>query len=812
MSNSSSNASPSSSSALSRPSTSTEDIHEILISIQRDPVTAAKALPSLSESQLLSLFSLFNEDEDITNASGKQRQDQTGIRSSAYLALSTFVNSQRNPQKGPNEPPTDAAIKHATQTLSGAFAPTVDNVLRGTNVQHITSTLSFLSAFFQVDAPAASAILLREGNVECTLDIIDLAKASSEKRNMDKASKTVGIRLERALVNLLSQALGHAECRKILTTEERIKGWLRSRADDSNDATLQAAAALALVKVLQGGIFDTEATQSGIPVDASPSSHGISEVGVETSPDALAKLLERAVLVENSGGRNTRSTLDAVEGLAYLSVHPSVREYIVSQPSLLQALYAIGARSTKKVKPSTNISASNRLLEDQVVEYRANIGLHYGLALTFANICQYRPKLSKEEEQIAKLRRMTKVPNAAAHTGESNSSAPRLGMQDEGEDVRTSDEAVRVRIRKLCTMAGSTGFLALLAGLARSESKQARACTARAYLAVVEDVRNRGAVLQSGGGRALLDLIKAMEPLVPDWIATQALSKLAITASPLQVFGANIGSTHDAIPVLCRVLTVEGSTPARPISLREDQLPNNLQKFEALMALTNIAYGQPEMAARIAKVPGMWTAVEGLLLHDHELLRRAAVEMICNLVVCDEGFERFVPTTTTTPKVEKQEEDGPKSAAESRLQVLVALADVDDLPTRKAASGALAIVSSDERVCGALVALERRRGNMLGIIGRLLIDDEETDDKSPTGSQVADRELVHRGVVILRNLAVHYVSKHRKSVEDGFVQALAARGIVDKVQAVVKDCMQRGERDGPVMENAVEFVMGLKSA
>ncbi|KAG8839346.1 hypothetical protein FRB91_007034, partial [Serendipita sp. 411] len=652
-----------------------------------------------------------------------------------------------------------------------------------------------------VDAPSASLIFTREGNLECILDATDLAQEIG--RATGKRQDGRG-QLELALAVLLSHATGQTECRKLLDGETSSLGgkgmsWLGQIAEASKDSRVKASAALALVKFMQGRIQDTENAQSGIPAAAETS--GITEItnGGVSSVDGLAALLENIIITSTTTtepssttgagspspavATNQKTVREAVEGLAYLSVHPSIREYITSQPKLLKSLFAAGLQSTKKTKPSTSISSSRLPEKDGIPitspdDHRLNIGLHYGLALTLANLCQYRPKLSKEEEQIARLRRMTKP---AAETSSSGGGVrTTMGAQDEGDDPRTSDPAVRTRVKKLCR----AGMLPLLAGLARSESRSARECTSRVYLYVVEDQTNRGEVLKDGGSRALLDIIKShpssssssssppkggndVPLLIPDWNAIQALSKLAITASPLQVFGPNVGVTFDAIPPLCSVITFADlvSSSSNPLkggsSVPENRLPTSLQRFEALMALTNIASMGPEVAERIAKTKGVSIALENGLLDEHEMLRRANVELLCNLVVCEPVFDRFVPRPG----------DG-GGAAESRLQILVALADVDDLQTRKAASGALAVLSSDERVCSGFVALQKKRGSLLRIFRRLLVDEEEEEEeddepepeeeapgatskvkkeekgrrRSKRGeSPIADFDLVHRG-------------------------------------------------------------------
>jgi hypothetical protein len=72
---------------------------------------------------------------------------------------------------------------------------------------------------------------------------------------------------------------------------------------------------------------------------------------------------------------------------------------------------------------------------------------------------------------------------------------------------------------------------------------------------------------------------------------------------------------------------------------------------------------------------------------------------------------------------------------------------------------------------------------------------------------------VHRGIVILRNLAVLLIQpKPPKPGSKELVEAMKKEGTVSIVEAVVKERIARGEKGGPVMENAIEFVVALRHA
>jgi hypothetical protein len=77
--------------------------------------------------------------------------------------------------------------------------------------------------------------------------------------------------------------------------------------------------------------------------------------------------------------------------------------------------------------------------------------------------------------------------------------------------------------------------------------------------------------------------------------------------------------------------------------------------------------------------------------------------------------------------------DGSK-AASNRLHILLALADAEDFATRRAAGGAVAMLTEWDKACEAVVGRERG----IKIVLDMVAEDNE--------------EIRHRGVVVLRNL------------------------------------------------------------
>jgi hypothetical protein len=110
------------------------------------------------------------------------------------------------------------------------------------------------------------------------------------------------------------------------------------------------------------------------------------------------------------------------------------------------------------------------------------------------------------------------------------------------------------------------------------------------------------------------------------------------------------------------------------------------------MALTNLA-SLDDSQIRQQIIRDAWIQIEDLILSSNNLVSKAAVELVCNLVQDAEGIALYA--------------DG-SPQAKQRLHILLALADAEDEGTRSAAGGALATLSANASVVKAI--LERDGG------------------------------------------------------------------------------------------------------
>ncbi|KAF5388510.1 hypothetical protein D9757_004711 [Collybiopsis confluens] len=609
--------------------------------------------------------------------------ESSETRSKSYLVLSAFCQGVRQAH-----PPNGHAPDPGTEALVEIFLPVVLPHLEETDEQDLLTGISFLHVLFQVDWQSAASIFQQELVQELIMDSVELTPPTN---------------LSLEVAHLLGQACGYKSCRAALSPQA--SQWLESKSGTPQSDSLRAAVAIALIKLKKGSHADSVADDLATSI-------------VVESPnfdDDLSAVMKNLVI---DGSENLPSLADAIEGLAYLSTDPIMKEGLSKDAQFLKRLFSV----VPKRKSSTRNESTSTIL--------------YGTLIIISNICAYRPQLTEEQKQMEKLRKMAKS----------------TGQSVDASDALNDDTRVRERIKRLL----AAGVLDVLStALPSADTSGVRMNVGKILLDVVTDKENRGKVLQHGGPKLLTLLIqKAMSEArgkteldVSSLVPIQALAKLAITSPPVAVFGPNQGALIDSI---------------RPFStLLRHSAAKQIQRFEALMALTNLASASLEITSRIANADGLLDHVELLLLDDHPMVQRASVELICNLIAgSDKVFDRY---------------SGADGSGKSKLHIILALSDAEDLQTRLAASGALATLTSAPSACEALLEIQRERHRVLSIF-TLLIDpsaapeDEQIDAEPHPG-------LAHRGVVCVCNFLLNTGEPNRLFIKEeaeksGLVKAL----------------------------------------
>ncbi|NXL66149.1 UN45A protein, partial [Chordeiles acutipennis] len=258
---------------------------------------------------------------------------------------------------------------------------------------------------------------------------------------------------------------------------------------------------------------------------------------------------------------------------------------------------------------------------------------------------------------------------------------------------------VRRRVRKLLT----AGVVSALACMVKSENpaltSSCRELISRVFLALVEEAEDRGAVVAQGGGKALLPLsLEGTE--VGQTKAAQALAKITITSNPEMAFpGERI---YEVVRPLVSLLHLQRT---------------GLENFEGLMALTNLAGISERLRQKILKEKAV-PMIEGYMFEEHELIRLAATECMCNMAMSKEVQELFL------------------AEGSDRLKLMVLYSGEEDEKLRRAASGTLAMLTAlHPPICKRIPQVTV---HWLEILQALLL--------SPS------TELQHRGAVVVMNM------------------------------------------------------------
>ena len=395
-----------------------------------------------------------------------------------------------------------------------------------------------------------------------------------------------------------------------------------------------------------------------------------------------------------------RNISDSIEGLAYTSLKPEVKEKLSKDKAflkrLLQALDAYGT------------------IPEIVVG---------GLSI-ISNLTHFPPNLSEEQKRMTQLK-------AYANASKPTDPSP---LEDE--------EHIKAR----CTTLVEAGIMSTLTKLNKIGSNATLQLTDKILLSLTRNHKDRGKLAQQGAVKMLVShaqraLQSKASNQPPNIDAAHALARALISLNPAHVFASTTPHITDAIPPLVGLLK-----PVQSPGL-SDQPRDLLPVFESLLALTNLA-SSPDSVAAASIIRSAWDDTEDLLLNNNVLLRRAACELICNLTPFPAGAAKFA--------------DG-SQRAKKRLHVLVAMADVEDVPTRRAAGGAWAMLSEYESVVPALLELKR------GV--EIVLDMVEDEDEG----------LVHRGLVVIRNIVCAEGDSGRRGRRE-----VLAKGGVQKLKEALK--------------------------
>ncbi|GAB1313152.1 SWI5-dependent HO expression protein 4 [Madurella fahalii] len=522
-------------------------------------------------------------------------------------------------------------------------------------------------------------------------------------------------KVETACLEMLNAACMHSHCREAVL--KYCADWLEEVVDQNPEDAVKAMHIIDPdVNNQEGSISMRRHSQQvqnlaavvlaklrAVQTVTSPS-HKESEPRIQPATTSIEDLSKRFTKMLLEGPEHVQSS---IEGLAYASLQPKVKEDLAGDKESLKRLV-----KTLESAPSRS-------------------PLAYGALSIFANLTRYQPFETEEEKRIKQLK---------AYANASGKLQP----------DPLNDHA---HVTERCKRVFEAGITPVLVAHSKNGSVASISLITSIIYSLSMTPTLRGQLAQQGTVPMLIGAWAAL-PEKDDRsrrTAAQALARILISTNPALVFGGTRQTPqHAAIRPLTSILTPDPTADTR------DLLPT----FEALLALTNLASTDDDIRRSIVRTA--WDDIEEQLFSTNTRISTAAVELVCNIVQSPaEVLSLFGDGT---------------SKAETRIKVVLALADAEDVKTRSAAGGALASLAGYEFVVRAIAAQPRG----VAIILDLCRDDDEG--------------LRHRGAVIVQNMLAAEGEAGRlakaKLLEVGAVDALTECAkktrVPEVVQAVVR--------------------------
>jgi len=493
---------------------------------------------------------------------------------------------------------------------------------------------SAATAAFPIVPQAAAGLFLTEGFLPNLISILKRNNESGDDRKNDN--------LEHVALELLSAACIDKACREAIS--KSALAWLEDVAAAGSDAESSGLAALVLSKISQ-----TE-TEGRRPQDV---------VQLTTT------LMNMTLNATNDSEKHS-----SIEGLAYTSLDPKVKEAIADSKDLLDSIKA--------------------MLKDD----KSSSSAVYGCFTILANVTTYRLMESEEQKRVSQLK---------AYANASKPSA-----ESELED----DAHVTLRCKKVL----DSGMVPEIIRRGKSPTTAVLVAVIQILHSLSKEQKHRGTLAQNGAVRYLLQIVSRTESRTGDastptpaiqQTASHTLARILISTNPNHVFSSSMPAAS-ALRPLISLLKLDHDSNTRSL----------LPTFESLLALTNLASIDDD-SIRDSIIRTSWSLLEDLLLNSNTLVQRASVELLCNLMASPHGVALFA--------------DGSKAAG-NRMHILLALADAEDLATRRASGGALAMLTEWDEAVKAVLDKDRGVKIVLGMC------DDDSD------------EVRHRGVVCLLNI------------------------------------------------------------
>ena len=332
----------------------------------------------------------------------------------------------------------------------------------------------------------------------------------------------------------------------------------------------------------------------------------------------------------------------------------------------------------------------------------------------------------------------------------------RMGKTEEEKEIMDQEKdtdtkaACGERIRKMARANVPRALVALRENASESTLEQLVLTMNR----MAEVTTVRGIMIQQGVLSACIQLEKAESPTETEVmkkvirLARHCIAKLLITTNPSLLTSAQtLGSVR---PLILLVRDIKAS---------------DLQHFEALLAITNVASSGEDAKNRIVSEKGI-SSLHFAMFSDHELVRQAATEAMCNLVPHEKMMEHLA-----------EEEH-------MRLWFAFAVDFEDHYECARAAAGCLAMATQDEVIAQTVVGLEKFKVHTMTLLesGRL--------------------EIMHRALAMVYNLVLHGSETRDKVLEAGLIDFCRAYIELQQHAPAVDEF---SEEERPLLPITVDF-------
>ncbi|RZF48427.1 hypothetical protein LSTR_LSTR011380 [Laodelphax striatellus] len=396
-------------------------------------------------------------------------------------------------------------------------------------------------------------------------------------------------------------------------------------------------------------------------------------------------------------------------------------------------------------------------------------GLSY-LTLSYLTLdAEVKEKLIDDKQSLKALFELSKTGNQAAVYGVVTTFVNLTNSYDKQEIIPEMVELAKFAkhhipedhelddadfVQKRCNILCSEGITSALVALAKlTESQNSKELICRIFNAICGQQELRGMVVQQGGAKSLLPM--ALEGTDKGKKqAAQALARIGITINPEVAFPGQ------------RYIEV-----IRPLMNLLHPDCTALENFEALMALCNLAGVNETARQRIIKEGGV-QKIESYMYEEHLMLRRAATQVMTNLIISPDVIQKF-------------------EGKNDKTKFLFLLCCEEEKTPPKAAAGALAMLTSASKICCEKLL---EVGSWVENFQELLAN--------------PDVDMQHRGIVVILNALKSSKEVAEKIIATNIFDLLMALSKSMKLQredqAVGREALKAAAEDWKIIQKPGE--------